>query len=335
MDGTQGYLPQNGTVRRALVSWILGFALLILAFFGTVLLLDSTTYSAHGFVSSYLDALNRHDATTARELPGVRAATGVGTNLLTDGSLSAIDNIRLLRDTSGSDRIHRVEFAYRLGNRPETSTFYVTQTPSFLGLFSRWQFEKSPLATVSVTTPDDPRFRANGTNVRTTVPDDHPQSYVVFAPGLYVFDLKSTYLTASPVDIPVTEPGGVTPVRVEAEPNAFFVKEVGKELHSYYLGCAKQTVMLPTSCPFGKTFANRVVSTPKWSMVSDPPVTITASHGDWLVPFATGQAHLVVKVQSLFDGSISTFDSNVPFAVSYSIKIGASNHLTITSLYAN
>ena len=53
------------------------------------------------------------------------------------------------------------------------------------------------------------------------------------------------------------------------------------------------------------------------------------------MPYSTGTAHLVVKVQSLFDGSISTFDADVPFTVSYSITIGAQNHLTITSLYTN
>ena len=127
---------------------------------------------------------------------------------------------------------------------------------------------------MSVTTPDDPRFRANGTDVTNTVLDDRSQSYVVFAPGLYVFDLKTVYLDASPVDIPVTQPGSVTPVRVEAEPNRQFVSEVSRELDKYYLACAKQTVLLPTSCPFGKSFANRVISTPHWSMVTDPPVAI-------------------------------------------------------------
>jgi hypothetical protein len=335
MDATQGYLSENGTVRLPLVYWTIGFALLILTFFGTVGLLDSTVYSAHGFVSSYLDALNRHDAETARELPGVHSASGVGTNLLTDGSLGTIADIRMRHDTVGSNRIHRVEYSYKLGSRAESTTFYVTQTATFLGLFSRWQFEKSPLATVSVTTPDDPRFRANGTNVVTTVPHDHPQSYVVFAPGLYVFDHKSVYLTASPVDIPVTEPGSVTPVRVEAEPTHVFVNEVNKELDKYYLACAKQTVLLPTSCPFGKSFANRVISTPEWSIVTDPPITIIPYGGSWSVPYSSGQAHLKVKVQSLFDGSISTFDANVPFTVAYTITIGPADHLTITSLPTN
>ncbi len=317
-----------------MISWMVGFALLIAAFFGTLALLNSTVYSAHGFVSSYLDALSRHDATTARELPGVRAPSGVATTLLTDGTLGSIADIRLVHDTTGSGGVHSVEFSYTLGTRRETSTFTVIQTQSFLGLFSRWAFDKSPLATVSVAAPHDPRFRVNGTDVVSAVENTNSQPFVVFAPGLYVFDHKSTYLTAGRVAVPVTEPASVTPVRVEAEANALFEKEVSKELNAYYIKCAKQTVLLPTSCPFGKTFSNRVVSTPTWKMVADPPVTIApdGNSGRWLVPKATGQAHLIVKVQSLYDGTITTFDSNVPFDVSYSIEIGANEHLTITSV---
>jgi hypothetical protein len=317
-----------------MISWMIGFALLIAAFFGAIAILNSTVYSAHGFVTSYLDALNRHDSTTARELPGVRAPSGVDTTLLTDGALGTIADIQLKHDSAGSGGVHSVEFSYKLGKRSGTSTFSVIQTPSFLGLFSRWSFDKSPLATVAVATPHDPRFRVNGTDVVSAVQPTQSQPFVVFAPGLYVFDHKSTYLVATPVSVPVTEPASVTPVRVEAEANALFVKEVRKELKTYYIKCATQTVLLPTSCPFGKSFSNRVVSTPSWKMVSDPSVTIgpDGNSGRWLVPTATGQAHLIVKVQSLFDGSISTFDSNVPFDVSYTIEIAADDHLTITSV---
>jgi hypothetical protein len=322
-------------VRRAQISWTIGFAVLILAFFGTVALFNSTIYSAHGFVSSYLDALNRHDATTARELPGVRAPTGAATDLLTDGSLGTIDDIRLTRDTAGASGVHSVVFAYKLGTRSEVTTFEVRQTPSYLGLFSRWEFTTSPLATVSVLAANDPRFSVNETSVTTAAKANSTQSYVVFAPGLYTFGHRSLYLTASPVNVPVTEPGAVTPVRVEAEPNAVFVKEVSKELDAFYAKCATQKVLFPTACPFGKTFANRVISTPAWAIHKDPPVTIIPNGGTWLVPSATGQAHLVVKVQSLFDGSVSTFDADVPFAVEYRVTIGANDHLTITGLGTN
>ncbi len=320
-------------MRRVLISWLVGFALLIAAFITTLAMLNGTVYSAHGFVSAYFAALNRHDSTTARQLPGVRAPSGVATNLLVDGTLGTIADIRLVHDTADGNGVHSVEFSYRLGTRAETSTYSVVQTSPFLGLFSRWAFAKSPLATVAVATPHDPRFRVNGTDEVSAVSHAQSQPFVVFTPGLYVFDAKSTYLGATPVSVPVTDPASVTPVRVEAEANALFVGEVRKELAQYYVRCATQTVLLPTSCPFGKTFANRVVSTPAWSMVSDPAVTIEPqeSTGNWLVPPATGQAHLVVKVQSLYDGSISTFDADVPFTVSYQITIGDDDHLTITA----
>jgi hypothetical protein len=287
-------------------------------------------------VSSYLDALNRHDATTARELPGVRAPSGVDTTLLTDAALgSHIGSIHLVHDTAGADGVHSVEFSYVLGKRAETSSYSVVQTSTFLGLFDRWSFARSPLATVSVATPHDPRFRVDGLSVVSKVSSTESQPFVVFAPGLYVFDHKSTYLVATAVSVPVLEPASVTPVRVEAEPNKLFATEVRKQLDQYYLKCARQTVLLPTSCPFGKSFSNRVVSTPAWSIVSDPPVTIVPDHTSsrWLVPSALGEAHLVVKVQSLFDGSISTFDADVPFTVSYTIEIApADDHLTITAV---
>ena len=70
-------------------------------------------------------------------------------------------------------------------------------------------------------------------------------------------------------------------------------------------------------------------------MVKNPAVTIVpdGNTGKWLVPTATGDAHLKVKVQSLFDGSISTFDAAVPFKVAYDITIASNDHLTITALY--
>ena len=321
-------------MRRAEMNWLLGFVLLIAAFVGTVWLLNATTYSAHGFVSSYLDALNRHDSTTARELPGVKAPSGAATNLLTDGALGTVADIHLVHDTAQSGGIHSVEFSYKLGKQSDKTTFSVKETPSFLGLFSRWEFKTSPLATVAVGPLNDPRFLVGTTGVVTKSKSYSPSSYVVFAPEVYTFSHKTTYLSAAPIQIPVSEPGSVNPVKVDIVANTTFVKDVRVELDQYFTKCATQKVLLPTSCPFGKSFSNRVVSTPQWSMVKDPKVTIipNGNDGDWLVPYSVGTVHLKVKVQSLFDGSVSTFDQDVAFAIKYTIDVGQDDHLTITSL---
>ena len=47
------------------------------------------------------------------------------------------------------------------------------------------------------------------------------------------------------------------------------------------------------------------------------------------MPTASGTAHLVVDVQSLFDGSVSTFDEDVPFEVDYLITFTGPSTITI------
>jgi hypothetical protein len=334
LPGDARPVPENGTVRRAELNWLVGFALLIAAFFGVVWILNATVYSAHGFVSSYLDALNRHDATTARELPGVRAPKGAATNLLTDGALGTVADIHLVHDTAGSGGVHDVEYSYVLGKQADKTTFAVKETSSFLGLFSRWEFTTSPLATVAVGPLHDPRFLVGTTGVVTKAKSYSSSSYAVFAPEVYTFSHRSTYLVAAPIQVPVSEPGSVNPVQVDIVANKTFVADVRVELDQYFAKCATQKVLLPTSCPFGKSFSNRVISTPVWSITKDPPITIVPNgdDGDWLVPYATGEVHLKVKVQSLFDGSVSTFDSDIPFGIKYTITVGEDDHLTITAL---
>jgi hypothetical protein len=327
-------VSKYSSTQRAVIAWVIGFAVLIGAFIGTVAILNATVYSANGFVSSYFGALNRHDATTARELPGVAAPDDTSSNLLTDDALGTISRIHLMHDGTSSTGVHTLTYSYVFGKTRGISDFQVKQTGAFLGLFPQWTFSTSPLATVSVSVLHDQRFRVNGTEVTTTAKKDAAASYVVFAPGLYTFDHKSSYLVATPVAVPVEEPGSVTPVQVDVQANAAFVKDVSHELDAYFDKCATQKVLLPTACPFGKSFNNRVISTPKWKMAKDPAITIipNGNTGNWLVPTATGQAHLKVKVQSLFDGTINNFDRDVPFDISYSIVIGANNHLTITEL---
>lgn len=322
-------------MRRALISWTIGFALLIVAFVVTLAILNGTLYSASGFVGSYLNALNRHDATTARELPGVGASSATATGLLTDGTLGSIASIHVLHDDSDARGVHTVTFSYRLGGKLETSSFSVRQTPSFLGLFSRWSFAKSPLATVSVEVLHDTRFRVNGTDATSKPSKAGTADYVVFAPGLYTFDHQTTYLDAPPVAVRISEPGSVTPVQVNVQANDRFVSDVRGELDKYLKSCATQKVLLPTACPFGKTFDNRAVSTPAWAMKTYPKIRIVpdGTSGNWLVPRTNAVAHLNVRVQSLFDGTVSTFNNDVPFPISYRITIAADNHLTITSLY--
>jgi hypothetical protein len=68
-----------------------------------------------------------------------------------------------------------------------------------------------------------------------------------------------------------------------------------------------------------------MASYPKLAIVPGPAI------GQWQVPPTPGAAHLKVKVRSLFDGSLSTFDEDVPFTISYLITFSDSGVPTITA----
>jgi hypothetical protein len=322
-------------MRRVLLLWSVAVAVLIGAFALTVVTLNSTLYSASGFVDSYLSALARHDATSARDLPGVLASEDSAANLLTDDAIGNLSAVNLIDEDVDDSGTHIVSYEYNIGGTLAESDFRVRQTDSFLGLFHTWTFETSPLATVAVTVLHDDRFRVNGVEVDEADQPIESGGFLVFSPGLYSFDHKSTYLSADAFEAPITEPGSVTAVQVNVQANADFVAAVDKELRGYLDTCATQEVLLPTGCPFGKSFENRIDTTPEWSIARYPHVEIVpgGSEGEWIMPQGDAAAHLSVEVRSLFDGSRTQFDEDVPFTVSYSVGISESDQLSIKALF--
>lgn len=322
-------------MRRPLVIWSVAFVLLFAAFGITLVALNGTVYSAGGFVGSYLNALARQDATAALATPGVVAAKGARTQLLTDDALGTLTDITLVSDDADPDGIHTVTYEYTIGGELGSSDYRVKPSSAFLGLFSGWSFAESPLATISVSVLHDTRFRVNGVDLTSPAKASKSAAYTVFAPGLYNVDHKSAYLEAEVVPTAVTDVGSNTPVRVNVQANATFEKQVSSELRDYLMTCAKQQVLLPTGCPFGKSFDNRVDSTPQWSIADYPSVSIVPGSkvGEWLMPETDAAAHLKVKVQSLFDGSVTTFNRDVPFSVAYDITIATNNDLRIEAQY--
>ncbi|PRY68016.1 hypothetical protein B0I08_105180 [Glaciihabitans tibetensis] len=323
-------------MRRVFISWAIAFVVLLGAFAVTVVAMNATLYSSSGFVDTYLNALARQDATSARELPGVLASEDSAANLLTDGALGELSEIELIGNDVDSDGVHTLSYEYNIGGELAESSFRVVQTGAFLGLFPTWKFESSPLATVAVTVLHDDRFRANAVDLTA---DDQPTAsggFLVFAPGLYTFDHESTYLEADSVAVPISEPGSVTAVQVDVQANTYFTQQVSNELKEFLDGCATQEVLLPTGCPFGKGFENRIDTTPVWSIATYPDIEVIPGEtvGDWLVPQTPAAAHLQVEVRSLFDGTRTQFDEDVPFTVSYDISIDANDKLFISALFS-
>ncbi|MDQ4138178.1 MAG: hypothetical protein M3116_04950 [Actinomycetota bacterium] len=314
-------------MRKIVGTWAALLALFMVSFALVVVSLNATLFSAGGLARSYLEALARHDVPGALELAGVSPTER--DVLLDRDALGRLTDIRQHSDEQLPDGTHRVEFEYRTDAGPGRTAFLMEPAGTRFGVFGAWRFAEPPLAQVELTVLHDSRFDVNGLQVVGAA--NEPRTYRVFAPGSYEFGHDTTYLEAPPVKLAVTEPGTVREARIDVAANEHFVEEVQRELDRYLDGCAKQRVLLPTGCPFGKQVANRIESEPVWAMSEYPPVTLVPAEepGTWLMPPTDAAARLQVDIRSLFDGTVTHFDEDVPFIVSYLITFQADGGLYI------
>jgi hypothetical protein len=334
-------------MRRTLITWSAAFALLVAGFGASVVALNADLYSAHGFVGRYLEALERRDSSAALALPGVGTGNDAASVLLTDEAMGALSDVTIVSDTAGDEGRHTVVARYEIAPPPTKaepdpasktamSEFVVVRDGTNFGLFPKWRFVASPITSISVTVLHAQDFEVNGLPVESKAQPDTPATYQVFAPGFYVIDHESTYTAAKAVGAAVTANDEIADVTVDVQANGEFVAEVQKHVTAYLAECATQEdVLFPTGCPFGKSPGNRPLPGAQWSMVADPVVTIVpgVEPGTWAVPKTSAMAHLVVDVQSLRDGTVSTFDEDVPFDVQYALTFEPGNKLLITAVY--
>lgn len=317
-------------MRREIILWPIVLAVILAAFGGTVLILNSSLYSASGFVRGYLDSLSRHDAEGALELVGTSSAGDASDELLVREAMGELSDIRLVSDAVDAQGVHTVRYSYLAGGVAGTSSFSVVRKGTLLGLFDNWGFQTSPLGVIQLNVQHDASFTVNGRAAQTPAPNQ-PVPYLVFVPGTYQLDHDSKWLQADEVPVTVTDPATAVRAKLDIQANAAFGKQVQKEVDAFLDTCATQTVLLPTGCPFGEEMSNRIVTTPAWKMSSYPKVVLLpgSQAGQWVMQSADAAARLTVDVKSLFDGSVSTFDEDVPFSVSFDVTFLPDGQLLI------
>lgn len=319
-------------MRREIITWSIVAAVVVGGFVGTVAILNASLYSASGFVRSYLDALERHDAEGALELAGSAATGDASTELLVREAMGDLTDIDLVSDESDADGLHHVVYSWQADGVDGQSSFDVRRTGTLLGLFPTWEFESSPLAVMQLSVQHADSFEANGVGLVTPT-QNQPAPYLVFVPGSYKLTHESTFLEAKPVVVTASAPGSLVPGTLDIQANEKFVTSAQQAINKALDECTTQTVLLPTGCPFGQPISNRIITEPKWSMLEYPDVTIQpgAQANTWRMPPATGLAHLVVDVKSLFDGAVTTLDEDVPFSVSYTVLILPGDKLAVST----
>lgn len=321
--------------RQVIVRFSIAAGLLMVAFVATVIVLNSTLYSAAGFVRGYLSALARHDMTAALEVDGVRTTDAASEALLQPDALAALTAVKLVDDAVGDDGVHRVTYSYDLDGASATTTFEVAAAAPTLLFFSGWRFAVSPAATVTITPLHAGSFDVGSGDAETVAVqgvEGQPANYTALVPAAVTLSHESTYFRAAPSVALVTEPGIGVAAEVDVQANEAFVDTVQEQLDALLDDCTTQQVLQPTGCPFGERVENRIEGLPTWTMASYPLVDIVPGTevASWRVPEAEGAAHLVVGVRSLFDGSLSTFDEDVPFTVAYDITFDQTGRMTIT-----
>ncbi|MBH0022796.1 hypothetical protein [Salinibacterium sp. SWN248] len=346
-------------MRRELVTWSIVFGLIVVAFITTVLIVNATLFSASGFVRSYLGALARHDMASALQIADIELAedhgassddgsgatpidtTGAGSmllagshDLLRPSALSTIEDVALVSREINDDGSETVTFVFELDGETSHTTFTVERDGTRFGVFADWKFVTAPLTIVRLTVSNTQEFTANGSEFVTPA-QDTPAPYVVLAPSSFELSHSSTFLTAEPIVVAATDPGGTIRARLDAVANQTMISQVQREVNDYLDECATQVVLLPTGCPFGQPMANRIVTTPEWSLASYPEVSLVpgAETGSWLMPETDAAAHLKVDVRSIFDGSVSSFDEDVDFTASYLVTFLPDDQLLITPQY--
>ena len=299
-------------IMRVVVAWVGAVVFLAGSVLAGVAIANATVFSASGFVRDYLGALAAGRVDEVLALPGIDAE-GLDGRMLDPRAVQGFDW------TVGADEerggVHRVTVEFHASGTSGRAVLEVERVGTRFGLFPAWGFATSPVTPLTVTTSGDARFTAGGLPVE--LDGGRPTTFAVLTPGVYRLSHDSAFLSAEPVTVAAT--GRPASATLAIEPDAAFRDAAQRALDTALQACATQQVLFPTGCPFGYAIDNRVASVPRWTIARLPDAVLEpADHlGLWQVRAAPGLAHLSVEVQSLFDGSVSTLEKDVPFEADY------------------
>jgi hypothetical protein len=321
--------PERG---RVIAGWLILLAAVIAGFIATVVTLNQTVFSAQGFVTHYLEALERRDVAAALATDGVTAVEGASDSLLAPDALGELSDIDVVAEEVFPD-VRVVTVAYTLDGVAGETEFFVEASGTRFGLFNGWAFARSPISVLEVTPLHAAEFTVNGIRL-SSAGANQPSAWQVLTPGRYVVSHDSRYLTATDVPVRATTPNSIVPAEVDVQASPEFVSQLQDEVDSFLQDCAAQQVLFPSGCPFGLPIDDRVESAPQWSIAEHPVISLVPGDTSdvWVAPETGGVAHLSVEVRSLFDGSLSRVEEDVPFTISWAVTLREDGGVSIDVL---
>jgi hypothetical protein len=318
-------------MRRVVLRWVGAFVVIAVVGVGSIAVVVAVGFGPGSLVSAYLDALGRRDAASALALPGV-TVDGGSRALLTSAALPGLSGIRIIDDVEHDGGLHRVTASWMSHGTPGQTAFEVERVGTRFGVFPIWGFAQSPTAQLSLEVRNSRDVTAGQQAVHTR--GVGAQDYTVLVPGDYRFSYRTRLLTSQETAAVADTVGQRQSATVDVEATPRLLSIVSKQVDALLDRCATQRVLFPAGCPFGQQIDDRVTSTPRWSIVRSPAIRLDGAGDDesWTIPSVSATAHLKVKVQSLFDGTTSTFDKDVPFTIRATVHLDAAENVTISDV---
>ena len=305
-------------------------------------------YSPAAFVERYLGPARRRAGPPTRSRCRASRSTPPNSRrpacrrsasdaLLRRAALATLTDIEVGPEQVAEDGSIRITAGYHAGAFPGTTTFEV-QRDGWVGVAPTWRFVRSPLAIMDVSVKGSMTFEVNGFVIdkRQVSPDGvdadplAPVALLVFSPGIYSVSVDTPISATRGVAVLSDSPLANVPVDLQAFATPAFVDTVQQRVEEFLSSCATQEVLQPTACPFGFVVQDRIVSPPKWAIVSQPTVSVVPDGAGWRIPAAEAVAHIDVEIRSLFDGSVSEVAEDVPFVVTGSIAVLPDGTASIT-----
>ena len=341
-----GIPPRNAHAVRDLIAIGLTVVVLLAGLAVGGFFVYRALYSPSAFVQHYLSLLANGHAADALKVPGVAIdrseleKNGLPKNsseaLLRQAALSTLTDIQIVSETPEEDGDTAVAVTYKAGGYAGVTTFEVSPD-GHAGFVPLWRFSRSPLAVVDLSVHGSMTFQVNDFRLDkrqvalagTAVDPADPVPMLVFSPGLYSVRVDTTISYSAGVAVLSDAPMKDVPVEVQTKPTDKFVAVVQDRVDDFLEQCATQQVLQPTGCPFGYVVHNRLDGLPHWSIDKAPKVSVVPSGEGWSIPETKGAAHIVVDIRSIYDGSITHLDEDVPFTLVGTIDISANGAASI------
>ena len=341
-----GIPPRNAHPVRDLIAVGLTVAVLLAALAVGGFFVYRALYSPSAFVQHYLSLLANGRAADALKVPGVaidrsdleKAGLPKDSSevLLRQSALSSLTDVQIVSETPEDDGDTAVAVTYKAGRYAGVTTFEIA-SDGWAGFVPVWRFARSPLAVIDLRVHGSMTFQVNDFRLDkrqvalagTAVDPADPVPMLVFSPGVYSIRVDTTISYSQGVAVLSDAPMKDVPVEVQTQPTDKFVAVVQDRVDDFLEQCATQQVLQPTGCPFGYVVHNRLAGLPHWSIDQAPKVDVVPSGEGWAIPETDGKAHIVVDIQSIYDGSITHLDEDVPFTLVGTIDISANGAASI------